>query len=912
MSAVLCLSQTALPEVNRVGVEGRRVEAGVFLILSFPLIAEDPFPAHPSSLHLCLAICYRSSMPSTEEPHQEPVSVTAGTDDDRKKERAVELSEEDQSLKEGLELAVTRLSEADESLYQQALDHLVSEIRSSTASMTSVPKPLKFLKPHYSALKAVHSSWPDSQPMKRSLADVLSVLAMTMAASGSRECLAYKLAGNSDDISSWGHEYVRSLAGEVSEEYNQRQTGALEEVPCEDLMRLVDIIVPFQISHNAEADAVDLLLEVQQLGKLVACERVDDKNYERVCLYLLRCSDFAADPDDLAAMLTSAYDIYKTHRKFTDAARVALKLDDTTRLEELFSDELGVTRTEKQQMCFILARHRSSFETSSDELNALIGNARLSEQFLAVARDLDVLSPKTPEQIYKSHLSEGSSLSRRGMAGALVDSAKANLAASFVNGFANAGFCADSLMSDDSSQWVFKNKEHGMTSAVASLGLVMLWNIDEGLNKIDKYLMHSDENIKAGGVLAVGIISSGVRNESDPALALLSEYVEGDSVPTAVRHAAISGLGIAYAGQNRPELLEMLVARISNTEVSIAQASLASLSLGMIFAGTCNEEAGTAMVQRLMESSETDLGQSHTRFLCLGLGLLFLGKTERADAMLEVARTVEHKVGRYLEVTLQTCAYAGSGDVLRVQEMLRICAEHLPEPAGYQAVAVLGIALAVVGEDVGTEMALRTFDHLLHYAEIGVRRVVPLAFALLYVSNPEYGVVDQLSRLSHDSDHELAMNAIFGLGLISAGTNNSRVAGLLRQLSDFYSKESNHLFIVRVAQGLNSLGKGLIGLTPFHSDRLLMNGPAMAGLLAVLHSCIDITSTLLEKHHSLLFYLTTAMSPRFMTTVDEELSPVPCSVRVGLAVETVGQAGRPKTITGFQVNSSTTSLLKLS
>ena len=47
-------------------------------------------------------------------------------------------------------------------------------------------------------------------------------------------------------------------------------------------------------------------------------------------------------------------------------------------------------------------------------------------------------------------------------------------------------------------------------------------------------------------------------------------------------------------------------------------------------------------------------------------------------------------------------------------------------------------------------MSLRTFDHLLHYGELPVKRVVPLALALLYVSNPDYSVIDQLSRLSHD------------------------------------------------------------------------------------------------------------------------------------------------------------------
>lgn len=39
---------------------------------------------------------------------------------------------------------------------------LRQEIRASTSSMTSVPKPLKFLRPHYGTLKAFHQTMPDS------------------------------------------------------------------------------------------------------------------------------------------------------------------------------------------------------------------------------------------------------------------------------------------------------------------------------------------------------------------------------------------------------------------------------------------------------------------------------------------------------------------------------------------------------------------------------------------------------------------------------------------------------------------------------------------------------------------------------------------------------------------------------
>ncbi|MPC72854.1 26S proteasome non-ATPase regulatory subunit 2 [Portunus trituberculatus] len=64
-----------------------------------------------------------------------------------------------------------------------------------------------------------------------------------------------------------------------------------------------------------------------------------------------------------------------------------------------------------------------------------------------------------------------------------------------------------------------------MLSATASLGLILLWDVDGGLTQIDKYLYSSENFIKSGALLACGIVNSGVRNECDPALALLSDYI---------------------------------------------------------------------------------------------------------------------------------------------------------------------------------------------------------------------------------------------------------------------------------------------------------------------------------------------------------------------------------------------------
>ena len=54
----------------------------------------------------------------------------------------------------------------------------------------------------------------------------------------------------------------------------------------------------------------------------------------------------------------------------------------------------------------------------------------------------------------------------------------------------------------------------------------------------------------------------------------------------------------------------------------------------------------------------------------------------------------------------------------------------------------------------------------------------------------------------------------------------------------------------------------------------------------------------------MLYFLVTAMYPRFMIALDENLNSIPVTVRVGQAVDVVGQAGKPRTISGFQTHQS--------
>ena len=88
-------------------------------------------------------------------------------------------------------------------------------------------------------------------------------------------------------------------------------------------------------------------------------------------------------------------------------------------------------------------------------------------------------------------------------------------------------------------------------------------------------------------------------------------------------------------------------------------------------------------------------------------------------------------------LTSPTLFNPGTGNVLKIQNLLHICSEHFEAEKGkdekenkdkkddkkdkkdepstdghHQGVAALGLAAIAMGEDIGMEMSLRSFNHL--------------------------------------------------------------------------------------------------------------------------------------------------------------------------------------------------------
>ncbi|CAJ1029360.1 RPN1/RPN2 N-terminal domain/Proteasome/cyclosome repeat [Leishmania utingensis] len=842
----------------------------------------------------------------------------------KKKEHERKMSEEDMFIKEEVELLVARAADSDVGIAKIAVERLVDLLQtSSSSSLAAVPPPLKHVRALYPQLEAALKSSQDPSVSRR-LHDLLSFISMTLeSGSSGRTLLEHKLKGTKNDLAQWGHEYLRFLAGAISEEWRERPAN---KESTDSLNGFVDQIVSYMLAHQDEATAIDLLMEIDSVVRILPL--VEASNYKRIASYIAAISKYLTRPSDSEALRT-VYDIYKKMRAYPDASLIALMLNDRSLVAQLFRE--CTDKPGRLQMALLCARQKCFLDLDCEEdelLQDANGNMGLSQLYRHTAQELGSMAPKTLEEVFKMSADEKSG----------PKDLQNNLVCAFVSGLANCGYGTDKFLSDTPT-FFFDQREDRIISTTAALGLLHLWDHTEGLQQIDKYFYSESTYVKAGACLASGIVMCGVKNPFDPALGLLSEQINARETEVAV--GAILGLGYAYAGTRKEDVKELLIPLLADSEQKLLVQCMAAYGLATVFVASADEDISETMMNCLMEVPESKLKEPCVRYLILALGCMFLGRQEAADTLLDATRALPAVIQRYTEIVVRSCAFAATGNVVVIQSLFHVIAENddAPEndeeknedeagggnaneeaaakpegeetvPLNHKAAAVLGVGLVAVGEDLGMEMTKRAIIHSLLADTVSKgkdpmsgRCAVPLVYALLSAGNPNMPVVETLNRLAHDSDLPTATNAITAMGIVAAGSNNARVATKLHSLSSYYQKPvfAGATFAVRLAEGLCAMGKGHLTLSCLQNDNNAVSMTALMGVLSLLHSSLDLSNTLLGECHYMFYAITPSISPRMMMTVNENMEPVDSVlVRVGLPVDTVALPGNPKTITGFQ------------
>lgn len=488
-------------------------------------------------------------------------------------------AQEDEELSNNINDMVSGLLDKDNDIQKNSYNLLKDLIITATGSMTSIPKPLKYARVHYEKIKENYNQETDLT-RKKTLGDILSILVLVAKTKEDAKKAKIKedlkkekedkannklsnlkeevknpeeekekeegeenkeekenslkfILENSlyTEFADWGQELVRTLSGEIATEFLKRLD---EEKPYEDLLKLTNTVVKHLITNNNENEAIDLLIEMDLVEEIKS--HCNETTFKRICSYLIAISNYSADYAEQKKLLEIVYEIYSKFNDLTNALLIAIKLKEHMYIKSTLANSSN-NRAQQLQMAFILARNRvysSISDSVPDEINDIIKNSHLSKYFKKLATRLDVVKPKHPEDVFKSHLEEKKDNIK-------LESYKGNMSTSIVNGFINAGFGEECLIDiskrdaieklkdkGENSDWLSKNKEEGLLCALASLGLVNIWDIESGPNEIEKFMDSNESNpFKRGGYnLGLGILSSGIYDDNNVAMALLGEQVK--------------------------------------------------------------------------------------------------------------------------------------------------------------------------------------------------------------------------------------------------------------------------------------------------------------------------------------------------------------------------------------------------
>lgn len=831
----------------------------------------------------------------------------------------------------------------------------------TATGFASIPDILKVLMLFENELKRIYEN-KRNDCVKKILADIISYTCSGHSSEIKGQIVKYYMLGSKNLISQYGMSYVRNLVKDVVEIWKNSPKDNKQT-----LLKLIHECSIYFIRQNSEIEACDLLIEVEQLPMLETIIH-DEDLCEKVCQYLI-VSSLYVDETESQNILYTSLSLYLDHKLYTEALFVAIQMQSKEIIVRIFllCPDLLIRR----QMALILARHNISF-TDDDEFSSRLRNSiadddqplldalsnhRLSQEFLLVAKQLDLLQPKAPHDIVHKDLNRRN---RKKQPMLPTYNQQSVLGTSFMNCFINAAFGTDKLVLTG-TDWIGRHKDLCRMTATATMGLLCLWDMQNGLLKIDRFLRFRDENIKAGALMAFGLINTTIKSDYEPAYLLLKNYIMNRS--QSIRIGSIAGLAMAYLGTNHGEVIKSILDPMmaNNSSSDRNQQWQHPLELSAIACGLIAHSTGNMLIiNRLIEIMDKNidkmkLADSSTRDLIHAIGLVVMFRRkdlptlidlinqrfntpqrEASTTSISTTTSTRSSLGKYLSLCVQICAYIGSSNILKIQYLLRNCspiitdeltkkkdesndekckkenekndknnrkndAATITDNELIQMLSIIGIGLVSISDQLNSEMVFQTFIRFLKLGSVRIKSSVLIAIALTNLSDPKMNVIELLHKYCHFTDENVAINAILALGFVCAGTNHSRVSRMLTELDAFNRDKVNRLFAIKVAQGLLYMGKGVLTLSPQMETPQLLRQSSLASIMSFMFRLfVDPVNDLIQRHHYYLLFIAGSIRPKFLVTLDTKMNSIAIPVRVGQSMDTIGVAGwKPRAITAF-------------
>ena len=380
-------------------------------------------------------------------------------------------------------------------------------------------------------------------------------------------------------------------------------------------------------------------------------------------------------------------------------------------------------------------------------------------------------------------------------------------AMTFSNAFMNAGTTSDRFLRDN-LDWLAKASNWSKFTATAALGVINKGNLKEGISILRPYLPQdgasSSVYSEGGSLFALGLIHA---NHGSEVMELLKNTLKNNGAEI-VQHGAALGLGAAGMATGNEEVYEEL-RNVLFTDSAIA-GEAAGYAMGLVMLGTGNPKAVEEMLEYAHETSHEKI----TRGLAMGLALLFYGKEEQADTMIDTLVSDKDAILRYGGIYCIALAYAGTGNNKAIRRLLHIAVSDVSDDVRRAAVIGLGfllfrnptqvprivqllaesynphvrygstLALGIACAGTGLEEAIELLEPMTKDPVDFVRQGACISLAMILIQqnenlNPRTADVRKRFEKVMSDKHEDAMakfGAALAQGLIDAGGRNVNIS----------------------------------------------------------------------------------------------------------------------------------------
>jgi len=753
---------------------------------------------------------------------------------------------------EEIQVILDNLKNTDPGVTQSALNMLVQKLRTSTSVASAIPKMLIYLISQKGALKDKLETL--SGENRKIMADVLSVISAT---SDGIESLQYRMEGGATPLEIWGHQYIKKLSSDITKVHVENI-----EVKKEPMEMIMKEVLTSLFQFNSECEAIDLLIEVDRIE--MAPNYIDRDNLDRACTYLYSIAPYLSR-EERAKVNGSLIEI---HRKTGQVVEYTNLMVKERRFEEL--EQVLKTEPEEIQMqiAYVLSKHRVFLQAGSEKVQRIINGYHMKGINQYVSERLEL------NKIGKNRAVGGGS---------------------FPEALTKATFSEEKIQEQE-------NKKSYKISSQGSKGLLYLYNSSKAIEELEENLFSEDGYLKVSSILALSASMCTMQDDNETVLALVRESFNTNS--TTQKIVLLHSLALQYTGTCRKDVYDLVKESAHSEQIEISLFSM--FVMGCIYAQSCNVEIFTEV---LLVFSERISKSIFSKYAMLGVALIFLGGEDRIEQVAELVASVE-EYGVALSILLNGISYFGTGNTKILHKVLKDAleegtpnlSEEEEEEEAYleykHVFSILSVALISAGEETLVNMATHTLEGVMLLDIPRVQMAVPLALSILHMSSAKAEVIEVLKRSAHSGDPSVVVSSIGALGVVSAGSSNSRVQNALEQMEGFCGKGAAGSAL-KIAEGLLYLGKGMMKLSMFTGG--IASPRKVSGMLGFIFALLDGGSFVLDKYYFILMLLTPSITPKYLVTVDSEGAPVKAQVRVGGKVDVSGVAGRPKRLSGSQV-----------